>query len=68
MTQSDNIRRRRDGSIDTAHYIGEGRAARSRAARSLGDRSQRPTHRTAPGLLVVLGLFLMALPFLPGLG
>ncbi len=44
MTDTVQIRRRRDGSIDTAHYIARGRLERSAAAHAV-----LPEHRaTAP--------------------
>ena len=44
MTDTAQIRRRADGSIDTAHYIARGRLERSAAAHSI-----LPEHRaTAP--------------------
>ena len=36
MTDTAQIRRRADGSIDTAHYIARGRLERSAAAHSIG--------------------------------
>jgi len=64
MTHDTEIRRRRDGSIDTAHYMAQGRDRRSSAARDM--LPARPAER--PGLLAGLVMFLALLPFWPGQG
>lgn len=49
MTDTTQIRRRKDGSIDTAHYMARGRIERSRAARRMARKVTPPK-----GLLTVL--------------
>lgn len=56
MTRTDQIRRRADGSIDTAHYMSEGRIRRSEAARDMLAGADRP--RRLPALsAVAAGVF-----------
>lgn len=64
MTRPAEIRRRPDGSIDTAHYMARGRARRSEAAhRMLAPAApSRPARRPLFGLAALFA----ALPFLPG--
>jgi len=63
MNETQTIRRRRDGSIDTAHYSAQGRMMRSEAARDMLRASQtaslRP-RRQRPALVLAL---LALLPF-----
>lgn len=61
MTQSQNIQYRKDGSIDTTHYIAHGRYLRSKAAHKL--MQKRPNLGRGPLLIVVA--MLAVLPFFP---
>ena len=59
---TDNIRYRRDGSIDTTHYIAEGPKARSRQAHRIAGETVRMIWSPRLGILAVLA----ALFHLPG--
>jgi len=60
MTDTPQIRRRPDGSIDTAHYTARGRACRSEAAHELAGALARPVRRPLVGLAALAAL----LPFI----
>lgn len=61
MTQPQNIQYRKDGSIDTAHYIAHGRYLRSKAAHKF----MRPRPNRSRGTLFVVVAMLVFLPFFP---
>lgn len=61
MTRSTPIRRRPDGSIDTAYYISEGHVCRSQAAHRLARTTAHPYRR----FLSLAALFAL-LPFAGG--
>ncbi|MDF0602731.1 hypothetical protein P1J78_18480 [Psychromarinibacter sp. C21-152] len=63
-THPTDIRRRPDGSIDTAHYMAKGRRRRSEAAHRLTAAAPRRARRPLFGLAALIA----ALPFLPGQG
>lgn len=64
MTDIPTIRRRRDGSIDTAYYLAKGKCRRSEAAHEMaGQASKKARH-----MLFGLAPFLASLPFLGGQG
>ena len=50
------IRRRADGSIDTAHYMSRGRISRAEQARSLAGAVSAPTRRSGGFLAALLAL------------
>ena len=54
MTDTPHIRRRPDGSIDTAHYIQQGRAQRSAAAHEMARAAVRPARRSVLGLAALV--------------
>mgnify|MGYP007059425149 FL=1 len=56
MTDTANIRRRPDGSIDTAHYMARGRIQRARQARQMAGRG---TARTRGPILALLAALLV---------
>jgi hypothetical protein len=62
MDDTTRIRRRPDGSIDTAHYMALGRAHRSAAARDMAG----PPTRSARGPLFGLAALIALVPFLAG--
>ncbi len=64
MTRHSDIRRRPDGSIDTAHYMAQGRRRRSEAARHLAGEVPRSARRPLFGLAALIAL----LPFPGGQG
>lgn len=64
MTQETHIRRRRDGSIDTAFYMAQGRTQRSTAARDMVT-ANAPQRQ---GFIASLLLAFASLPFWPGQG
>lgn len=61
---TDSIRRRPDGSIDTAHYMSRGRTRRSETAHEMGSSLTRNVRRPLFGLAALLSL----LPFFGGQG
>ena len=64
MTETAQIRRRPDGSIDIAHYLSEARVRRSEAAHEMTG----AVTRTARKPLVGLSALLAVLPFIGGQG
>lgn len=62
MTDHPQIRRRPDGSIDTAHYLVQGRAYRAEAARAGAQALGRTARRPLLGLAALVAL----VPFLGG--
>ncbi len=62
MTHETQIRRRPDGSIDTASYMALGRLRRGEAAHALTGKAARTARR--PGFF--LAALLALIPFLPG--
>jgi len=62
MSTDTRIRRRPDGSIDTAHYMAQGRRRRSETAHHVAARAVAPVRPPMFGLAVLIAL----LPFLGG--
>ena len=67
MTQP--IKTRRDGSINTAHYIAKGRQKRAETAREMFQRPAKPRGANANGgwIVAFAGIAMVSLA-LPGLG
>ena len=64
MTPTTSIRTRRDGSIDTTHYIALGRAARSRQAHDMARAGGRGLARAAmAGTAVIAALVVLPVLF-----
>lgn len=57
------IKTRRDGSIDTAHYMALGRMARSEAAHDLLRRRPRPNRRGLALHVAILAAIVSIAPF-----
>ena len=64
MTDTSHVRRRPDGSIDTAYYTQQGRARRSAAAHQMAGAAARSLRAPVPGL----GGLRALLPFAGGKG
>lgn len=64
MTQETQIRRHRDGSINTAFYMAQGRTQRSTTAREMVT-TNAPQRQ---GVIASLLLAFVSLPFWPGQG
>ena len=64
MTDTQNIYRRPDGSIDTGYYLERGRCRRSHAAHEMASRAGKKTR----GVLVGLKAFLTFLFYFGGQG
>jgi hypothetical protein len=62
MTNTQNIRRRPDGSIDTGYYCDQGRARRSQQAHEMASSIVRPSFPVVTALIV----FIASLPFIGG--
>ncbi|MDG4648490.1 hypothetical protein P6F26_08530 [Roseibacterium sp. SDUM158017] len=64
MTDTRTIRRRPDGSIDTAFYMNAGRRHRSEAAHGIAGRAARRTRSASAPIAALLAF----IPFLDGRG
>lgn len=62
MTNETTLRRRPDGSLDTAHYMAQGRTRRSEAAHDFARTTASAPPRSVFGLAALAALF----PFLGG--
>ena len=56
MADTTHIRRRPDGSIDTAYYMQQGRTRRSAAAHEMASAAVRPARRSMLGLAALVAL------------
>ena len=56
MTDTTHIRRRPDGSIDTAYHMQQGRARPSAAAHEMARAAARPARRPVLGLAALVAL------------